>query len=226
MTDDRLGLNLLAIFDWESLPDGIRDSLLQQTDGAPYRQVLLFGHGGTALWSHVRHQVDRDPDPIDDYAVGVAATFMDQQAPGADYRILYPADVCGSPLLALGELAGWHNPSPFLLGVNATWGSWFAYRALVVADSYLPTTPPMSEQSPCLGCPAPCISACPAGAVNHTAFDMNACAKHRLQSDSSCAETCLSRTACPVAEEHRYSDEQLCYHYRRSRETIRRWTAG
>jgi hypothetical protein len=55
---------------------------------------------------------------------------------------------------------------------------------------------------------------------------MNACADHRLQPDSSCAKTCLSRVACPIAPEHRYSDDQLAYHYSRSLETIREWQKG
>ena len=214
---------MLAVFDWDGLSRSLQENLLAQTDGIAYSQVLLFGHGGRSLWPAVEGRIANEQHPIDNFSTELASAFVEEYAPNADYRVLYPADACAPPLISLGTLAGWHRPSPFLLGINSQWGSWFAYRALVVADTQLPTTAPLAGESPCLGCPAPCIDACPADAVSHSAFDMTACVTHRLEDNSSCAATCLSRTACPIGKNHQYDGEQMSYHYRLSLATIRAW---
>ena len=50
-------------------------------------------------------------------------------------------------------------------------------------------------------------------------FDWQACVDYRV-AENTCRDTCLARQACPVGPDHRYSREQMGYHYRISLRTI------
>jgi hypothetical protein len=207
------GLNLQAVFDLAALPAEMR----AQLDPANrYRQLILIGHGGRALWERVEAAGLRSEHPIDDFTTATVEVWFAAQLPGVLHGLVYPGD---GPvgLQALGRLAGWHHESPFRVGVNAAWGSWFAYRAVVLADTDLPVTAPMSGASPCVSCPdQPCVTACPAGALDAREFSLQKCIAYRKQPDSRCRITCVARTSCPVRPEHRYDDAQIAHSYSRS----------
>ena len=82
-------------------------------------------------------------------------------------------------------------------------GPWWAYRALLVVDRALPpaAAPPGDG---CAGCAAPCVAACPAGAVARAGFDVPACHARRLAAEP-CRLSCAARIACVRGPEHRYS---------------------
>lgn len=144
---------------------------------------------------------------------------------GAEFETLYPLADGFVPLQALGRVAGWTNPSPVGLDITDEFGLWFAYRAVVATNAELPVSSAATRQSPCVSCQGkPCIDACPAGAVGASGLDGEKCMTFRLAVGSACADRCLARLACPVAPEHRYTLEQVQYHYGLSLETIRSWS--
>jgi hypothetical protein len=152
-------------------------------------------------------------------------TLVRRALPGQRCRILFPGE---QPigLQALGKLAGWHQPSPIMVGVDVEWGSWYAYRAVAIADTDFTPSPPLHERSPCPACaPRTCIATCPADALQAGQFDLDACSRYRLQPDSACAHGCLARQACPAGAEHRYDPEQIRHSYSRSLAVIRRYYA-
>ena len=66
----------------------------------------------------------------------------------------------------------------------------------------------------CLFCwEAPCVAACPAGAVTRGGFDIVACQARRLVAEP-CRESCAARIACVRGPEHRYRDAELAFHMR------------
>ncbi|MFA7292128.1 MAG: hypothetical protein WC023_07745 [Rhodocyclaceae bacterium] len=213
------GLNLQVVFDLATLPDEMRRQL---DPDSRYRQLILIGHGGRALWERVQAAGLRSEHPIDEFTVNVVEAWISAQLPGVAHTIVYPGE--GSVgLQALGKRAGWHHDSPFRVGVNAAWGSWFAYRAVVLVDAGLPITPRMVSDSPCVSCTAqPCVSACPADALAEGDFSLQKCIAYRKQPDSRCRVTCVARTACPVRPEHRYTDAQIAHSYSRSMAMIER----
>ena len=72
----------------------------------------------------------------------------------------------------------------------------------------------MASPLPCDTCEdKPCIAVCPAKALNQGDLNLPACLDYRLESHSRCKSQCLSRIICPIAKEHRYSQEQINYHY-------------
>ena len=204
------GLNRQHVFDLAALPD---DVLATLGDAAGFRQLLLVGHGGRRLWERVRTANIGGRHPIDDYTVRTLARWFSECVPGRHYRILYPGPAPVG-LQRLGTLAGWHNASPFMVGVDAVWGSWFAYRAALLADTDFRPSPPVDHTSPCLGCTAkPCIAGCPAGALADAKLALERCVAWRRQADSPCAFTCLARLACPAGAEHRYDEAQMRHSY-------------
>jgi hypothetical protein len=112
------GLNRQAIFDVADLPAAIRSQLKAESG-----QLILIGHGGRLLWEKVQAACLKSSDPIDDFTIATIQRWFTDFLPGKRYQILYPGDqIIG--LQALGKLAGWHQPSPFMVGIDSDWGSW------------------------------------------------------------------------------------------------------
>ena len=214
------GLNIQAVFDIRHLPEDIYASLNSACDDlSSYRQLVLIGHGGVSFWKAVSSLVEcvnENNHPIDSFSIELVQRFFAEKAPELIYRVLYPGFSL-IPLQQLGALAGWHNNSPFKVGVNQVWGSWFAYRACVLTASYWEPSAAVTLPSPCSQCEvSPCITDCPAGAMDDGGFHLGRCIEFRKQEDSPCRQRCLARLACPIGSEHQYSNEQLSYHYSRS----------
>jgi NAD-dependent dihydropyrimidine dehydrogenase PreA subunit len=222
---DEAGLNRQHVFDLQQLPPALRAPLSVQ---AHERQLILFAHAGRRLWERVQAEPVPLPHPIDTYSLRTVEQWLAQALPRARYRFVYPRGLPAGQhvgLQRLGTLAGWHHASPFMVGVDARWGSWFAYRVAVLTDTALPASPTEDHGHPCEGCSAkPCISACPAHALDAGTMDVDACQQYRLQENSSCALACLARQACPVGAEHRYEDSQIRHSAAGSLQVIRRLT--
>ncbi|MBL8420522.1 MAG: hypothetical protein JNK92_07775 [Dechloromonas sp.] len=204
------GLNRQHVFDLAALPVEITATL---GTTAGFGQLILLSHGGKRLWECVQATGGAGGDPIDDYCARVVADWFSAELPGHRYRIVYPGSA-PVPLQQLGTLAGWHHPTPFMVGIDPEWGSWYAYRAVVLADTDFCPFRAVDRSSPCNGCQArPCITACPAAAMDGASFALEECIAYRKRDDSKCKHTCLARIACPVGREHRYEDEQMRHAY-------------
>lgn len=214
------GLNLQAVLSLDGLPDSILKELQCTADLSRYRQLLLLGHGGKKLWQQIKNDGFTSNNTVDDFTCRSIQAWFKSEYDGTAFKILYPGEHL-IPLQLLGQIAGWHFPSPFMVGVNDRWGSWYAYRAVVLADSQFAVTLRPEWHSPCETCNTkPCISACPVSAVSDSGLDLARCIAYRKQPDSACRFNCLARWTCPVATLERYSEEQLHYHYERSLQTL------
>ena len=224
---DAVGLNLRAVFALDQLPDALRDALRNECDAARnYSQLLLIGNGGRAMWQAILREGGRSADPIDDFSVRAVRRWLAAQASGRSYEIVYPGERLVG-LQSLGECAGWHFASPFMVGINERWGTWFAYRVAVLANTDFEPTRPVPGESPCTACrPRPCVSACPGKAIEDSGFNLADCVRYRLRADSACQTTCMARLACPVRAEHRYDDEQIRHAYTISLRFIEQYQGG
>ncbi|GMV02235.1 MAG: hypothetical protein AMXMBFR52_18910 [Burkholderiales bacterium] len=215
---DACGLNLQAVFDVHRLPEDLRGTLAADAQ-ACYRQLVLIGNLGPGFWRHATANGLRGAHPLDAFTRTRVVAWLDRRFPGVPHEWLYPGERLVA-LQSLGRLAGWHQPSPFMVGVNTAWGSWFAYRAALLADTGLAPTEPFASTSPCERCrDRPCVDACPPRALRG-GFDLAACSGWRLASGSSCRDRCLARLACPAGAKHRYGKAQIAYHYARSLATL------
>lgn len=216
---DEKGLNIHAIFNISDLPDSLLNGLDVSTDD--FTQLIVIGHLGAKLWSCVKQsQFDLEDNPIDSFSKQAVRDFFNSYCLNNKYEILYPGDeVIG--LQQLGVLAGWHHTSPFRVGINEKWGSWFAYRAVVLCNTYFPTTSIVESTSPCINCKDQlCITSCPASALDTGELNFNCCIDYRKQEKSDCKDVCLARVNCPIGSKYRYTDEQINYHYGISMKTI------
>ncbi len=226
---DEQGLNMQAVFKLSALPEDVAAAISQGVpDFSRFSQLILIGHGGQSMWEQVQQSHRKTEEhPIDVFSVDMVRRFFAEAMPDASYEIIFPASQRIVPLQRLGELAGWHHASPFRVGINGQWGSWFAYRAAILADTSLKTTEPWTQPSPCEQCEAkPCLAACPAADHGCGDISLQGCIDYRLRDDSRCKEQCHSRLACPVGMEHRYSMEQVNYHYALSMKTIEDYDSG
>ena len=222
------GLNLLGVLDVAALPAAVREPLAAAgLELAGYPCLVVIGHAGRRLWAELNRTPFNSPDPVDDYSRQHTAHFAQQYLGDTGWRLLYPSEVF-FPLNLLGELVGWGRPSPLGLGMHPEYGLWWAYRTVFLSQLPLPVTVPVATPHPCDSCVGqPCLAACPAGALSPTAgFDVYACSDYRVSAGSSCAAQCLARQACPVGAQHRYTPDQINYHYRLSLATIKAYKAG
>jgi epoxyqueuosine reductase len=216
------GLNIQAILQISELSNAIIDNLKSFIfDIEKYQQLILIGHSGRNLWAQVSQQIKDSSDPIDDFSCQAVKQTLSKYLAIDDYKIIYPGDHPIN-LQALGKVSGWHFDSPMKIGINDTYGSWFAYRVAVVADSQFEPLKSAQRKSPCTSCIGQdCIKACPANALNNGQFLIDKCSQYRLQSDSRCQYHCIAREACPAGQRHQYSNSQIEYHYGRSLECIK-----
>ena len=136
---DAAGLNRQHVFNLADLP---ADLVAPLAPAAHERQLILFGHAGRRLWECVQAEGIRSAHPIDEYSVRTVAHWLAQALPTAQTRRLYPGT---QPigLQRLGAIAGWHHAAPFMVGIDPVWGSWFAYRVAILADTDLPASAPL-----------------------------------------------------------------------------------
>lgn len=207
---DEAGLNLHAVLRLDGLSAALRAGIDPEQR---YSQLILIGNGGRRLWDRIKAAGVASSDPIDDFSERKVTDWMTAQAPMSDFEIVYPGDRLVG-LQSLGELAGWHFASPFMVGINTRWGPWFAYRAAVVANTDFKPSRREDWRSPCGTCAeVPCARSCPGGAITADGFVLENCVRYRSREDSACLLACRARLACPAGAEHRYSDEQMSHSY-------------
>ncbi|HEX5058863.1 MAG TPA: hypothetical protein VFV99_05855 [Kofleriaceae bacterium] len=137
-------------------------------------------------------------DPINDYVEKTCAKIS-----GA--RCFFPHrqyDGAWLPFQRLAVAAGFGTLSPSNLVVHPTFGPWFALRAIVLTGDT-----PITRVLP--AAPCACAERCP------VAF-----ARAREAQDSWRAWLAV-RDACCVGAEHRYSEDQIEYHYTKSLALLR-----
>ena len=107
------------------------------------------------------------------------------------------------------------HPSPLGLLIHPDYGVWHGYRGALLFAATIGLPPPDCRASPCASCAdRPCLSACPVGAFDGTAYDVPACAGHLAgEPEPACMDTgCLARHACPIGRDYRYTPEQARFH--------------
>jgi len=220
---ERAGLNRQAVFNLDDLPDDVAATVRAHSTLGGARQLILIGHAGRRLWQVVRESGIASSDPIDDFSVSTVRRWFAECQPQNTFELIYPGDA-PIGLQRLGQLAGWHHASPFMVGIDREWGSWFAYRALAVADTHFAPSAVQESAHPCAGCAhKACVGACPAGALDGGSLDFARCVAYRKQAGSLCKANCVARVACPVGAEHRYEDAHIEHIYSRSMQAIERY---
>ena len=201
----RTGLGLVGAF--HPAPD----------DGAPagLATVVLLGPADRTMWAIFRGSAEAHdglPDPLDRWSRRVIAEIAERLGAVA----LFPFD--GPPWhpfqrwAARGEGA---VTSPVGMQVTPGRGLWASYRGALGFCARLPLHPLAHDHGgdPCLGCPAPCLTACPVHAFAGGRYDVPACVAHVSAAEGgACLDGCLVRASCPAGAGLDLPAEQRRFH--------------
>lgn len=182
------------------------------------RTLLLLGPQEPGFWAHLTAQPewaefekDGNPDPVDRWSrrvIGRIACDLGAKAlfpfGGPPYQPFYR--------WALRTGRVWDSPVRLL--VHAGQGLMVSFRGALALKEVVEVPPPVAR--PCDTCPAPCLTACPVGALTGAGYDLAAC--HAFLDQPEGAEClsngCLVRRACPVSQSYARLPEQSAYHMR------------
>jgi epoxyqueuosine reductase len=221
------GFALQAVLDVAALPPWVSTPMRAAGIGTSrYTRLVMLGQAGSTLWDTMEHAGYEADDRFDEFSKRCVSGWIADAHPGAEHEVIYPGDAL-VPLGRMAELVGWGLPSPLGLTVHAEYGPWIAHRIVFLTDIDLALTAIDRLPHPCDTCvDKPCITSCPAGAVNaNDPFDIGACASERVSEPTSCATQCLARNACPIGTQHRYGESQMRHHYGSGLDSIRLYAA-
>jgi epoxyqueuosine reductase len=177
------------------------------------RTLLLLGPAEPGFWAHLTAQPEWDgaPDPVDRWSrrvIGRMACDLGGKAlfpfGGPPYHPFYQ--------WALRTGRVWDSPVRFL--VHATQGLFVSFRGALALKEVVDLPPPVPK--PCLTCAAPCLTACPVGALSGAGYDVPRCHDHLdgAPGQDCMTKGCAARRACPVSQAYARVPEQSAYHMR------------
>ena len=176
--------------------------------------LLLISPDEPGFWAHVTAQpefTDGRPDPLDRWSARVIGTVAAQ----AGGRALFPfGGPPWHPFVTWAQRSGQSFPSPVHMMVHARMGLWASVRGAIALPGHQPL--PAAAANPCIGCPAPCATACPVMALGPKGYDTAACHAHLDRPEGAdCGNFgCLARRACPAGESYGRLPEQSSWHMR------------
>jgi len=199
------------------------DNAFQLPDfGRPSVLGVLIGNT-RALWPCFRDAVRADPraieqdHPLDRY---VGAAILDALEPIAlrwEARLAHEPPPRRVAMQRLAHVSGLAHLSPSHLNVHVVYGPWIALRAAVVIDTEGPAGAPPSPPNPCPDCERDCMPKFrQAAGVGRVAPSGHAAIQQHWQA------WLAARDACPIGRAHRYTDEQIRYHYAKDRDVLKR----
>ena len=174
------------------------------------RTLLLLGPREPGFWAHLTAQPEwGGPDPVDRWSRRVIGRI----ACDLGAKALFPfGGPPWHPFYRWALRTGRVWDSPVRLLVHAGQGLMVSFRGALALKEAVPVPPPVVR--PCDGCPAPCLTACPAGALTGAGYDLPVCHAFLDQAAGAKCMTggCLVRRACPVSQSYARLPEQSAYH--------------
>jgi hypothetical protein len=173
----------------------------------PCRTLALLGPCELEFWEVFRSSPefgDGESDPLDRWSVRVIGDLAGRF--GA--RPLHPfGEADPLPFIAWAQRTRQAWASPVGLLVHATAGLLVSYRGALALRERMDLPEP--GKRPCDGCPGPCQTACPVGALVAGGYDVAACHAYL---DTAAGQDCLGsgcrvRLACPVGQGRRASGQ-------------------
>ena len=192
------GLDLLGVATTGPLPGGIAT-------------LALLGPG-TGFWSvftDSAEYADGRAHPMDRWSARVIGALA--QTCGAQPFFPFGANP-PHPFYHWALATGRVWSSPVRLLVHDRAGLWVSFRgALGFAARW---DKPAPTARPCDDFPAPCLRACPAGALDAQGYDVPRCHDWLATGGACLTQGCLVRAACPMSQTHDRPRAQSEFHMR------------
>jgi epoxyqueuosine reductase len=176
------------------------------------RTLLMLGPSEPGFWAHLQAQPEwGSPDPVDRWSRRVIGRI----ACDLGAKALFPFG--GPPWHPFYQWAlrtGRVWDSPVRLLVHSGQGLMVSFRGALALKEVVAVPPPVTR--PCDGCAAPCLTACPAGALTGAGYEVPSCHAwlDRPEGGDCLSGGCLVRRACPVSQSYARLPEQSAYHMR------------
>jgi epoxyqueuosine reductase len=178
---------------------------------AETRTLLMLGPKEPGFWAHLTAQPEWDgqPDPVDRWSrrvIGRLACDLNAKAlfpfGGPPYHPFYQ--------WALRTGRVWDSPVRLL--VHNGQGLMVSFRGALALKEVVEV--PAPTERPCDTCAAPCLTACPVGALTGSGYDVPACHAFLDRPEGADCMTggCLVRRACPVSQSYARLPAQSAYH--------------
>ncbi|HEY5925533.1 MAG TPA: hypothetical protein VIV11_27800 [Kofleriaceae bacterium] len=208
------GFDLVHPFDAHAVARAVELDVLAD----PVRRCGWLVGNTRALWPRLAAARAADAalaassDPIEDYVEQTCARISDAHCVFAHRR--YAGAFL--PFQRLAVAAGFGTLSSTQLVIHPVYGPWFALRAVV-----LTADPPITRVLPAAACD--CADrfgpeAEPLGSM--TRGRCSAAFEHARDPHSTWRDWLAVRDACCVGREHRYGEDQIAYHYTKSRRLL------
>ncbi|MGH1353828.1 MAG: ferredoxin [Thalassovita sp.] len=188
---------------------------LYPDDLAGVKTLILLGPNEPDFWPAFCQSPeyrDGQPDPMDRWSsrvIGDLATELDARA-------LFPfGGPPWHPFIRWAQDSGRAWASPIQLLVHEHAGLFASYRG-ALAFAHCVELPPAPAQAPCGECAAPCLTACPVGALTPQGYDVPTCKSYlRTDAGQDCMENgCAARRSCPISRSYGRLREQSAFHMR------------
>lgn len=183
-------------------------------DAAPdgVRTLVLLGPANGRMWAEFqasKEAEDGGADPLDRWSRRV----IDALAARLGAQSFYPfGGPPWHPFQRWAEKGEGAMRSPVAMQATPQRGLLASYRGALGFSEHL-ALGAAPGQSPCLGCPAPCLMACPVNAFRDGRYDVPACVAHViLPAGAACRNGCLVRMACPASAGADLPVEQRAFH--------------
>ena len=174
--------------------------------------LVLVGPDGPEMWDTFAASpefADGQEGPLDRWSSRVINELAEALGGRAFFPFGGPPWHAFQHWAARGEGA---EPSPVVMQASPTRGLWASYRGALGFTETL-DLPERQTTSPCLDCPAPCLSACPVEAFKDGAYNVPVCTAHvQSQSGADCRDGCRVRRACPAGARVGLPEAQRRFH--------------
>ena len=173
--------------------------------------LVLLGPDEPGFWPHFRASPearDGGDHPLDRWSRRVVGGLAGAMGASALHPFGGPPH---QPFIAWALRSGRAWASPVGLLVHDTAGLFVSYRGALAFAARIEL--PAAGRRPCDGCSAPCLGACPAGALTGAGYDVAACHAY-LDTGPGAAcmgRGCAVRRACPVGSGRRV-EAQSAFH--------------
>ncbi len=147
------------------------------------------------------------PDPLDRYVESSLSAMFAELPVRAELRWAHKPEPAHVSMQTLAQLAGIGYKSDSNLVVHPVYGQWIALRAVAMLPVHGPDEAFEWTDPPCAACRTGC------GAALATALAGEGHPAGHATTRESWMSWVAIRDACPLGKAHRYSEEQIRYHY-------------
>jgi len=206
-----LGFDLVQPFALEWYNDAVAPVYRLPDFARPRGLGVLIAHT-RALWQPFCTAWRRDAalrgdaDPLDRYTQTRLGDLVAGLPLRSALRCAHEPEPRRPAIQRLAALCGLAPLSLVGFNVHPRFGAWIGLRAAIAFDCDAPPGAPPAMANPCVDCARTCVPL----------FE-----RARLATGPDAWRAWLAvRDACPVGREHRYSEEQIVYHYTKDRRVL------